>query len=279
MDGFRRVEMGGRTDRSPHATQRWAARAGVAAGLTVVGIGLSVFETGCGPTFDVQQSFVRTGTVTLGEQTALVIDTAVFVDLQANRRTNEITWKLDGTASATSAGAAKNLAESIDIAVDTSGDAVRLTVSPVQDGLLEGTWQISAPADLDVQMIGRGPGQQIVGFDGNIGVDAAGGVIVLQSRGDIAIRSNTGDILIDTSLPPGRTVDVSAGGSIQVALPFGLNAAISARVTDGFAIDVRHRDYPSWPGGNLPYLYAPAGASSQVLLDTRLGNIFITPPL
>ena len=250
-------------------------------GAVATTIVLAGSTTGCSGGFDVQESFVRTGTVSLDAQRTLVIDTAVLLELDASRRTNEITWRLDGTVSATSAGAARNLAQAVEVEVDEAdAGTVVFTLAQIgSDGLLEGTWSMTAPADLDVQVIGRGPAQTITGFQGDIAVEAALTVSVVQAEGSVSVVSGNGNVLVDTDLQPGRLVQVDTRGSIQLAVPTSLSALIEAQAGPNGTISIQHPALPAGNSNGLAYVVSVGGALSRVSLVSRAGDVFITLPL
>ena len=256
----------------------WRANALMTAYGIIIGGGiLAAVASGCGPGFDVDEPLVRTGTVTVTGQGQVVIDSSVLLDLRAGTG-EDITWRFDGTVSATSAGAAQNLAAEVDIAVDEQTSDVLLTLAAVQDGLLQGTWTITAPDSLDVRVVGRGPGQQITGFEGNVSVEAAVAVSVLQSEGNVTVRSG-GDVFVDTLLGPGRTVDVNTSGSIQLALPLTVSARIEVQVGDNGAISIQHPQLPSTFTGQKIYVANVGGSLGLAVLVSSGGSVFISPAL
>ncbi len=250
---------------------------------TMAGAGISVVvsSAGCGPGFDFEAPVVFTGTISLSQQRVLAIDTSVILDLRGSRRgDNEVTWSFEGTVSATSAEAAENLAMTTTVEVrDDDLDQLTLTLPPPQDGLLDGVWIVSAPADLDLSVVGRGRGQQIADFEGDITVEAAGGVAILGAQRNVSVRSNNGDILVDTILAPSTTTELSTAGSIQLAIPLDFSARIDAQAGQDRLIDIRHPNLPPWPGNGAPYSVSVGGALSRAGLVSSTGDVFITLPL
>ncbi len=242
--------------------------------------GLLFSSAACGPGFDADEALTRTGTVTLGAEDLLIIDTAVDLIVQADRRTAEVTWSFEGTVSATSASAAQNLAESVDIVVDQDDDdALQLTLADVDRGRIEGLWRVSAPADLDVEVLGRGGSQLVDGFEGTVRANGVLGVAVLDARGDVFVASNAGEVLIESMLPSGTVIDVETGASIQLAIPLAFGARIEAQAGPNGEIIIQHPRLPQWLGSGLPYVVSVGDALSQVRLVSRAGSVFITPPL
>ena len=243
-------------------------------------LALTSTTSACGPGFDFDEGVVRTGTVSLDAQQVLVVDTATDLLVRASRRSGDVTWTFEGTVSATSADAARDLAQTVDIEVDDAeSEQLVLTLPPVDNAELEGTWTVTAPSDLRIEVIGRGPAVVLEGFEGDISVDAALAVGILDSTGNIRVVSNTGEVVIDSDLPAGQTIEVETGAAIQLAIPLLFSAQIVAQAGPSGEISIQHPNLPPWPGGGQPYVVSAGGALASVQLVSRAGSVFITPPL
>lgn len=249
-------------------------------GVFVAAIGS--LGTGCGTEFDFRlDDVVQTGTVTLSTQRILVVDSIVELDVRATRFGNEINWAFEGTVSATSAGAADNIANGPLVQADETADAVNLLLTQPQEGLIEGLWTVSVPSQIDVQVLGRGPGQRIEGFEGDVVVDAITGVAVLANEGNVTVRTG-GEVLVDSPLAPNSNITVNADGAIQIVLPARpttpIDALIFAQAGPNAAIVIQHPDLPPWPGGGLPYSATVGRGFSRIEAASRRGNVFFVAP-
>ncbi|MEL7371777.1 MAG: hypothetical protein AAFN74_22825, partial [Myxococcota bacterium] len=191
-----------------------------------------------------------------------------------------VTWQFEGTVSATSAGAAERIAEQVDVETTDDRDRLTLTLGQIQqNGRLEGNWQIEAPEDLSVEVVSGGPTTLVFGFEGDVAIEAALSVAVVDTEGNVAIRSGSGEVLVQPDLRTGQTIDIEAGASIQLAAPPNLSASIQAAAGTDRTINITHPSLPLWPGGGLPYNVSVGGALNQIRLVSVAGDVFITLPL
>jgi hypothetical protein len=214
-----------------------------------------------------------TGTVSLGLETALKIESSVPVIIEGNPRLDEIYFKAEVTVTETSTALANEKAAALEVKVAQS-DADRLVTIALIDPTMTGVLTIQVPSDLDLG-IASGGSTEVEGMDGDIDVNALSGVMIVGVQKGLRVRAQAGPIKIDSDVLPSTGADVEIGaGDIELVAPSRVSALFDVKAGNG-AIVIQHPQLPPWAGGGQPYQANVNGGLALVHLLTNGGNIVI----
>jgi hypothetical protein len=233
---------------------------------------------GCGETYTEEVSFVRTSTVPLGQQTTLVVDAPLPLEVVGRRRSTDLVYHLDATMTASTASIAVRLAEAARVKTELEGLEARLEFEGFEpDGgrISGGRLRVWVPDDMDVQLVGRGGPVDVSAILGDVDVVGATHARVVGAEGSVRVAVDQGNAIAEVAARPGSIVELATNrGDVQVLLPAAPSVTVQARADNG-AILVRHPNLPRYAGGGLPYGAVVNGGLSQVVLTSVAGNVVI----
>jgi len=243
-----------------------------AAGLLTLGLGA------CGEGYSSEYSFVRTATVTLGQQTNFVLEAPVQVLVTGQPRSTDLVYELRATVTASTTTVARALSEAVTLKTeDTDSRGIRLVFegADLTDGKISGFLRVWIPEDMDVSLVGRGGPVDVVDMAGALDLVGATHTRVTGATGPVRVRVDQGNAIAEVAALPGNTVELRTNaGDVQAILPPRPSVAIQAQTGNG-AILVRHPGLPAYPGGDLPYGAVVNGGLAQVVLQTSVGNVVL----
>ncbi|MBK8011315.1 MAG: hypothetical protein IPK13_08185 [Deltaproteobacteria bacterium] len=209
-----------------------------------------------------------------GEQ-VLVVDAILPIDFRGARRRSDIQIDIEATLTASSAETAEEMAAALAIEkANTDPSILTLTLAAPTKGFISGTLVITAPSDLDVQIVERGGAVRVDGLEGTLQVDALSDVQVRNAQNNVLIRVAEGLAVLDTLGLPGTTTQVAVGvGDVYLALPTTtLNLTLFAQ---GQRIIVDHPQLPRVLNTGRPYEATVGVALAAVSLTAQQGAVTI----
>lgn len=243
-----------------------------AAGL--VGVAL-VAQTGCGSGSTITAGHVLTATITLGNESALIVNAPIAIAVVGTRRSGEIHVRAELVVTGTTAAAAKEKAEKITLLEERipAQGLVRLTLPGTQDELA-GKIVLEVPADLDLGLNG-GATIEAKGMDGSYDVRALSTVLIAGAQKNVIARTSAGGIQVETLAAPGSTTDLEVStGNLDLILPAVPSVQFQVAAGGGM-IGIDHPQLPPWSGGGNPYQVSVNGGLALARLVTQAGNVLI----
>lgn len=248
----------------------------LAALLATLGIAGS---TSCGETYSSGYDFVRTATVSLGQQVAFIVDAPVQLVVMGQPRSTDLIYNLSATVTASSATVARNLAELVKITTEeVEPNAIRLTVEGLEPGQssIEGLLQVWLPQDMHLIATAQTGPLLVSEMHGDMNLNAATSARVQGAKGSVRVAVENGNAIVSTQALPSTLIEVyTNSGDAQVLLPGQPSVSLQAQAGGGGQILVRHPAMPRHVATDLPYGTVVAGGLCQVVMSTRIGNIAI----
>ncbi|MBK6687668.1 MAG: hypothetical protein IPG45_24555 [Deltaproteobacteria bacterium] len=241
------------------------------AGLSAV---LAVALGGCNSGPVASANRVLTATVALSNETALIVNAPVAIELRGARRLDQIIVRAEVTITASSADTAERQAAALTLVEErVAADRVLRLTLPGSTDDTTGKITLEVPADLDLGING-GATIDASGMDGSYDVRALSTVLIADAQRDVVVRTS-GGIRLTTRASPGTTADLEQGvGDIELILPALPSVQFQAATGNG-QIVIAHPQLPPWSGGNNAYQVSVNGGLSAIRLVTQSGNVVI----
>ena len=220
-----------------------------------------------------------TSTVTLGASVARVtIESWTPLSVSGAVLRTDLFAELEVTLTASSSTVARRLADELTIEVERpSSTDVIVRVRPPRDAMLYGILRVRLPAQLAVEGIVHSGTAEASGLEGPVAFTAQGGVRVTDARDDVTAIVTSGNVSVDTRLPPTHEVRVEVGkGDVELRLPLSLSAQIQADVTTRGEVLIDHPELQPAAGiYRTRYRAELNGGLSTVRVLTQVGNIIL----
>jgi hypothetical protein len=223
---------------------------------------------------------VFTATVTLGNETTLIVDSVLPLVMQGNRRITEVLIDARATITASTSTLARRLADDFSVQIERESPTTLRLVLPRPDrGAIGGTFKVTLPAEMHIGVFERSGTVDILNVAGQMEVNSLGHAKIVQATNSAKINVERGNALIDTTLPQGSTTDVRVGnGDIQLTIPAGISATFDVVVVGEGEIIASHPRLPTNLSGRQSFRTTVAGGLSIVRLSTGNGRIVIRTP-
>lgn len=219
-----------------------------------------------------------TSTVTVSRETSVTIQSQIPLEITGEPLRTSVLAEVDITVTASSSTVARTRAEALEIQVERPDDGrVILSLGPLAGSTLAGTLRVRMPARLAVDARANTGTALVTRMQAAVQAAASGGVAVTECNGDITALVTRGNVIVDTGLGLGATINAQTGaGNVELRLPVSLSATVEADVQSQGQVLIEHPSLPPAVGINRTrYRTKVNGGLSLVRALTRAGVIVI----
>lgn len=234
---------------------------------------LALAGAGCGGD---QASASRTleSSYALGTEAAIFIQSVVPIAVIGERR-DDLALVVEATVTASAADVAERALDAWapEVDVESSPGTVIYVIGHGSEGNLSGTAEVRIPRDMDLRVLSSNGDALVQTMTSDIRVDALATVAVLEPRGNVDIRVESGTGLVRGGFRSGTTTTVRVGsGNAQLEVPSSTSLTIEADTTAGIASS--HPSFPSRAAG-LTYTVSAGSGSATAIVEARSGGLYI----
>lgn len=253
-------------------------RARLLFGLSLVHLAAAgTFFPACDTAPAVSEMVSRTSTVALARESAVLLVFDVPVEVVGTLSGSNVVVDFEGTVTASSADQAKSAAMAVTITHVSDAETLRVELrTPVGAQALTGLAKVTLPRGV-ILGVRTGGTAHVRAMDRGIDIEAAGNVLVEDLRDSARVTTNA-NLLLSSTVPASSTLEATAGGGIELALPPALSAEVELSVPEGAQIVIQHPGLPPPIGGvSSSYRTVVRGGAALVRAVAQGGNITVLP--